>query len=140
MEGSRTLQPPEPASRPLSIRTNATSATQMDITGETWKTAVTKENCWDDLILTLGTSMWGRVHGTARDSQPGVYRAIDEGDARTSKTLSQVYSGEAEAEKGVCARLASSCIMHAVVIRLSTSRHFRVMVYARRRVAIVERE
>jgi hypothetical protein len=116
----------------------------MDITGETWKTAVTKENCWDDLILTLGTSMWGRVQGTARDSQQGVYQVIDEGDARTSRTVSQVCSGGAETEKGVCARLrlpvVSSCIVHAVIILLSTSRHFRVMVYARLRVAIVERE
>jgi hypothetical protein len=88
--------------------------------------------------------MWGRVQGTARDSQPSVYQAIDKGDARTSRTVSQVYSGEAETEKGVCASLrlpvASSCIVHAVIILLSTSRHFRVIVYARLRVAIVERD
>jgi hypothetical protein len=50
------LQPPGPASRPLSIRTTGTSATQQDKSGETWKMNVTKENCWEDLILTLGTS------------------------------------------------------------------------------------
>lgn len=33
-----------------------TSATQEDKTGETWKLNVTAENCWEDLILTLGTS------------------------------------------------------------------------------------
>ncbi|EMD85806.1 hypothetical protein COCC4DRAFT_207232 [Bipolaris maydis ATCC 48331] len=48
------LQPPrEPASRPLSIRTTGTTATQGDKTGETWKMNVTAENCWEDLILTL---------------------------------------------------------------------------------------
>ena len=49
------LQPPEPVSRPLSIRTTGTSATVQDKTGETWKMNVTKDNCWEDLILTLGT-------------------------------------------------------------------------------------
>jgi hypothetical protein len=48
------LQPPEPVSRPLSIRTTGTSATVQDKTGETWKMNVTKDNCWEDLILTLG--------------------------------------------------------------------------------------
>ncbi|CAN9185460.1 hypothetical protein AA0119_g11616 [Alternaria tenuissima] len=47
------LQPPEPVSRPLSIRTTGTSATVQDKTGETWKMNVTKDNCWEDLILTL---------------------------------------------------------------------------------------
>ena len=56
------LQPPEPASRPLSIRTTGTSATQQDKTGETWKMNVTKENCWEDLILTLGTSSWFAIN------------------------------------------------------------------------------
>jgi hypothetical protein len=51
------LQPPQstPNSRPLSIMTTATSATAQDKTGETWKMHVTEENCWEDLILTLGT-------------------------------------------------------------------------------------
>ena len=31
-----------------------TSATQEDKTGETWKMNVTADNCWEDLILTLG--------------------------------------------------------------------------------------
>jgi hypothetical protein len=49
------LQPPTaPNSRPLSIMTTGTSATQADHTGETWKMNVTEHNCWDDLILTLG--------------------------------------------------------------------------------------
>ncbi|KAF1937868.1 FabD/lysophospholipase-like protein [Clathrospora elynae] len=45
--------PPEPASRPLSIRTIGTTATAQDKSGETWKMNVTKENCWESLILTL---------------------------------------------------------------------------------------
>lgn len=53
------LQPPPPladsslSSRPLSIMTTGTSATAADKTGETWKVAVDKDNCWEDLILTL---------------------------------------------------------------------------------------
>lgn len=48
------LQPPaEPLSRPLSIRTTGTSATAQDKTGETWTMNVNKDNCWEDLILTL---------------------------------------------------------------------------------------
>ena len=44
------LQPPrEPASRPLSIRTTGTTATQGDKTGETWKMNVTAENCWEQI-------------------------------------------------------------------------------------------
>lgn len=53
------LQPPtEARSRPLSVMTTAstgTSATAQDKSGETWKMNVNKDNCWDDLILTLGT-------------------------------------------------------------------------------------
>jgi len=51
------LQPPpaEAHSRPLSIRTMATTATALDKTGETWAMSVDKDNCWEDLILTLGT-------------------------------------------------------------------------------------
>jgi hypothetical protein len=51
------LQPPQsaPNSRPLSIMTTGTSATAQDKTGETWKMYVTEDNCWEDLILTLGT-------------------------------------------------------------------------------------
>lgn len=49
------LQPPTaPNSRPLSIMTTGTSATQADKTGETWKMSVNEDNCWEDLILTLG--------------------------------------------------------------------------------------
>ncbi|KAJ4375817.1 hypothetical protein N0V83_001094 [Neocucurbitaria cava] len=48
------LQPPtEPRSRPLSVMTTGTSATAQDKTGETWKVSVDRDNCWDDLILTL---------------------------------------------------------------------------------------
>ncbi|EAT82920.2 hypothetical protein SNOG_09655 [Parastagonospora nodorum SN15] len=48
------LQPPTaPNSRPLSIMTTGTSATQADKTGETWKMSVNEDNCWEDLILTL---------------------------------------------------------------------------------------
>ncbi|KAH7392275.1 hypothetical protein DE146DRAFT_135560 [Phaeosphaeria sp. MPI-PUGE-AT-0046c] len=53
------LQPPQiessPNSRPLSIMTTGTTATAQDKSGETWKVHVTEENCWEDLILTLGT-------------------------------------------------------------------------------------
>lgn len=53
------LQPPptesSPNSRPLSIMTTGTTATAQDKSGETWKVHVTEENCWEDLILTLGT-------------------------------------------------------------------------------------
>ncbi|KZM25365.1 uncharacterized protein EKO05_0000583 [Ascochyta rabiei] len=45
--------PQESPSRPLSIRTTGTSATMADKTGETWRSAVDKHNCWEDLILTL---------------------------------------------------------------------------------------
>lgn len=48
------LQPPtERPSRPMSIMTTGTSATAQDKTGETWKMDVDKDNCWEDLILTL---------------------------------------------------------------------------------------
>ena len=50
------LQPPQDSpSRPLSIRTTGTSATMADKTGEAWRGDVGKHNCWEDLILTLGT-------------------------------------------------------------------------------------
>lgn len=52
------LQPPTESlaqSRPLSVMTSGTSATAQDKTGETWKTSVDRDNCWEDLILTLGT-------------------------------------------------------------------------------------
>ena len=50
------LQPPtEPHSRPLSVMTTGTTATAQDKTGETWAMDVNKDNCWEDLILTLGT-------------------------------------------------------------------------------------
>jgi hypothetical protein len=84
------LQPPEPASRPLSIRTNATSATQQDITGETWKMAVTKENCWDDLILTLGMSSVGKGSRWRRDG------------ARRSVTAAGVCRGDSCIGSGGC--------------------------------------
>lgn len=48
------LQPPEPPSRPLSIRTTGTTATAKDKSGQTWMMSVDKDNCWEDLILTLG--------------------------------------------------------------------------------------
>lgn len=35
--------------------TTGTTATAADKSGETWKVHVTEENCWEDLILTLGT-------------------------------------------------------------------------------------
>jgi hypothetical protein len=47
--------PQDSPSRPLSIRTTGTSATMADKTGEAWRGAVDKHNCWEDLILTLGT-------------------------------------------------------------------------------------
>ncbi|KAF2272115.1 FabD/lysophospholipase-like protein [Westerdykella ornata] len=49
------LRPPniDPPQRPLSIMTTATSASGQDKTGATWATAVTDENAWEDLILTL---------------------------------------------------------------------------------------
>jgi hypothetical protein len=63
------LQPPQPEStpnsRPLSIMTTGTSATAQDKTGETWKMHVTEDNCWEDLILTLGT------YCCSEYSQPG---------------------------------------------------------------------
>jgi hypothetical protein len=34
--------------------TTGTSATQADKTGDTWKMSVNEDNCWEDLILTLG--------------------------------------------------------------------------------------
>lgn len=57
------LQPPpaEAHSRPLSIltmATTATTATAQDKTGETWSMNVDKDNCWEDLILTLGTYLF----------------------------------------------------------------------------------
>lgn len=47
--------PQDSPSRPLSIRTTGTSATMADKTGEAWRSAVDKNSCWQDLILTLGT-------------------------------------------------------------------------------------
>jgi hypothetical protein len=35
--------------------TTGTTATAQDKTGETWAMDVNKDNCWEDLILTLGT-------------------------------------------------------------------------------------
>jgi hypothetical protein len=53
------LQPPQiassPNSRPQSTMSAGTSATAQDKTGETWKMHVNEDNCWEDLILTLGT-------------------------------------------------------------------------------------
>jgi hypothetical protein len=34
--------------------TTGTTATAQDKTGETWKMDVNEDNCWKDLILTLG--------------------------------------------------------------------------------------
>jgi len=35
--------------------TTGTSATAQDKSGNTWKMNVNEDNCWEDLILTLGT-------------------------------------------------------------------------------------
>jgi len=81
------LQPPEPASRPLSIRTTGTSATQQDKTGETWKMNVTKENCWEDLILTLG--MYVKL-----------VRYVGKGPAGVAPSLSFALEPEGSAREG----------------------------------------
>lgn len=67
--------PQESPSRPLSIRTTGTSATMADKTGETWRGAVDKHNCWEDLILTLGMYCCcvSRIAGGSRNAQPGAY-------------------------------------------------------------------
>lgn len=44
--------------------TTGTSATAQDKSGDTWKMNVDKDNCWEDLILTLGTY----VRATFRDT------------------------------------------------------------------------
>jgi hypothetical protein len=97
------LLPPEPASRPLSIRTNATSATQQDVTGETWKKAGTMENCWDDLILTLGMSTCGEGSRWRSDG------------ARQGATAAGVHLGDSciggwcRRRESVAARAMSAC-------------------------------
>lgn len=48
------LVPPSDTPRAASIMTTASSASAADKTGHTWSVAVTEDNCWDDLILTLG--------------------------------------------------------------------------------------
>lgn len=66
--------PQDSPSRPLSIRTTGTSATMADKTGEAWRGAVDKHNCWEDLILTLG--MCRIAHGErggSRDIQAGAW-------------------------------------------------------------------
>lgn len=50
-----TLAPPVDSPRALSIMTTGTSASAADKTGHTWSVSVTEDNCWEDLILTLGT-------------------------------------------------------------------------------------
>ena len=49
------LQPPVDSSRAPSIMTTATSASAQDKTGHVWSISVDEDNCWEDLILTLGT-------------------------------------------------------------------------------------
>jgi hypothetical protein len=57
--GTDSMLLPQPAgahSRPRSVmttNTTHTTATAMDKSGETWKTHVNEDNCWEDLILTL---------------------------------------------------------------------------------------
>jgi hypothetical protein len=74
------LQPPieasQHSSRPLSIMTTATSATAQDTTGNTWMRNVDEENCWEDLILTLGT--WTRSAHTAGAEESGEALSVEE--------------------------------------------------------------
>lgn len=55
---STMLQPVESPQRPLSIMTAATSASAQDKTGITWSKDVSEDNAWDELILTLGKSLF----------------------------------------------------------------------------------
>ena len=57
MQASGTLAPPSDTPRAASIMTTASSASAADKTGHVWSISVTEENCWNDLILTLGESI-----------------------------------------------------------------------------------
>lgn len=58
--------------------TTGTSATAQDKTGETWKMDVDKDNCWEDLILTLGTCI-SDLRASWVQSESGAYKAMMEG-------------------------------------------------------------
>ena len=68
------LVPPSDTPRAASIMTTASSASAADKTGHTWSVAVTEDNCWDDLILTLGkytvqyASKVGRQHAPSAEA------------------------------------------------------------------------